>query len=433
MTVTDANQTRALPGARNHPQSRKRVACLVAGALISLLAVGGPWDISLAAWIAPMLLLRFTRMSSMTIAVCGVVIVSMSQFATYSMTSGIPFSAMTAALCAILGAMFAVPYILDRTVFAKLPTPGQIFLLPATATAVEFLCANVLPLGTSVGTRAVTQGENIALLQVTSLLGPYAIAFLIGCLATVANHVWEDRSRMAVISWGVPLVLTLLGTLVLGQVRLTFASNQGAQETVRIAGIVPRIDLREAAKAGISMEDFNAASSARVKHASVEMKAVYENVRQEVFAETAAAIASGAKIVMWSETAVPVLESDKAAVLEQTALLAQQANVFINAAFGVPYERNETYLIGPDGLQKWHYRKNNPVPGMEPIAAFANEPPVLETTFGRLSNVICFDADFPNLSRLAADIMLVPAWDWPEVGYTHTMKNARLRSIENGY
>jgi apolipoprotein N-acyltransferase len=29
--------------------------------------------------------------------------------------------------------------------------------------------------------------------------------------------------------------------------------------------------------------------------------------------------------------------------------------------------------------------------------------------------------------------MLLPGWDWREMGHTHTMNMARLRAIENGY
>lgn len=46
--------------------------------------------------------------------------------------------------------------------------------------------------------------------------------------------------------------------------------------------------------------------------------------------------------------------------------------------------------------------------------------------------VICYDADFPGLMRVRADIMLVPSHDWREYGRAHTEK-AALRAIEDGY
>ena len=106
--------------------------------------------------------------------------------------------------------------------------------------------------------------------------------------------------------------------------------------------------------------------------------------------------------------------------------MAREQGVYVNAAIGVPYERNETFLFGPDGHQIWHYRKNHPVPGMEPNAPFKNPAPVISTPFGRLTNVICYDGDFPALSRVAADIMLLPGMGLARQGYDHTMKAGPL-------
>ncbi len=62
--------------------------------------------------------------------------------------------------------------------------------------------------------------------------------------------------------------------------------------------------------------------------------------------------------------------------------------------------------------------------------------PTVDTPYGRLANLICFDADFPGLARQGGrdgvDLMLVPANDWREFGEVHTQK-ATIRAIENGY
>jgi hypothetical protein len=60
----------------------------------------------------------------------------------------------------------------------------------------------------------------------------------------------------------------------------------------------------------------------------------------------------------------------------------------------------------------------------------------VDTPYGKLANLICFDADFPGLPRQSGgqgvDMMLVPSNDWREFGAVHTQK-ATLRAIENGY
>lgn len=60
--------------------------------------------------------------------------------------------------------------------------------------------------------------------------------------------------------------------------------------------------------------------------------------------------------------------------------------------------------------------------------------PVLDTPFGRITGMICFDADFPALARQAAepraDLLLVAANDWAEIEEMHA-DMAIVRAVEN--
>lgn len=61
--------------------------------------------------------------------------------------------------------------------------------------------------------------------------------------------------------------------------------------------------------------------------------------------------------------------------------------------------------------------------------------PTVDTPYGRLATVICFDASFPGLVRQAgragADILLVPSSDWEPV--TDALgQQVVLRAVENG-
>ncbi len=59
----------------------------------------------------------------------------------------------------------------------------------------------------------------------------------------------------------------------------------------------------------------------------------------------------------------------------------------------------------------------------------------VETPFGTLSAVICWDTDYPAIIRQAGeqhvDILLSPAYVWPEVAAIHA-EMAPFRSLENG-
>jgi apolipoprotein N-acyltransferase len=402
------------------------------GTLVSLFAVDAKWDIPLAAWIAPILLLRFSRTSGRLGAIGGVLAASTLQFATYSFEMGAPFSAVSVTFCLVLGAAFAIPYVLDRLLDERLSNVGRLFLMPVAAVLIEFGAASLLPVGASIGTRAITQSENLALMQIISVFGPYSIGFLIALAATVANHIWKNPTRETLLGYGGPFVAALLAILTFGQARLMYAGTITPAETVKIAGIVPRMALHEPAWA-VSMDKYPASAQTRAELATPQMKALYAKLQDELLADTRAAAKSGAKVIFWSETAAPLVEADKDALLQKVSTLAREEGVYVNAAIGVPYERNETFLMGPDGKQIWHYQKNHPVPGMEPNAPFKNDVPVVDTPFGRLTNVICYDGDFPSLNRVPADIMLVPGMDTPDMAYVHTMRMTRLRTIENGY
>ncbi|MGA0602694.1 nitrilase-related carbon-nitrogen hydrolase [Caulobacter sp. KR2-114] len=406
---------------------------LAIGAAAALLSTGGRWDIAVAAWIAPVFLLRFARTSAPAVAIAAVVAVSGAQIAGYMLETAAPFNAMTTALCLALGAIFAVPYLLDRLLAPRLGEAGRVLLLPAATAMTEFAAASLLPVGASIGVKAITQSETLALAQIVSLLGPYAIGFLIALAASVANQIWETPSRRVALRLGGALAAVMLAVLGFGEARLTWAAARPAGETVKVAGVVPPMALRAPAWSGVSMASYPPSPATLAAVATPSMRAADAAARAALLDGARAAAAAGARVILWSETAAPALEADKGPFLQQVSALARQAGVYVDAAVGVPYARNETFLIGPDGGQLWHYRKNHPVPGMEPVAPFANAPPVADTPYGRLSNVICFDGDFPALARVPADILLLPGWDWPEEGYNHTMKAARLRAIENGY
>ncbi|WEK00046.1 MAG: hypothetical protein P0Y59_24655 [Candidatus Sphingomonas phytovorans] len=399
-------------------EGRTRWMWLAGGAGLSVFACGGGWDIALAAWVSPVLLLRFSRTSGVAVAITGLLAASLVQNLAYFLLNAIPFNPLTATLCGAVSIAFALPAILDRMLGPRLSTTGRLFLLPVAMATVEYGAGSVLPVGTALGMRAITQGENLALLQVTAITGPYAIAFLIGWAATVANRAIETPRTAE--RYGAVFGGALALVLAAGQARLALAPV-GPAETVTVAAVIPDKTAR------LASDDLLSADAKRPKQAAQAV------VVRQLLDDTRRAARAGAQVIAWSETAAPTTAADKPALLAQVARVARDERVYVNAAVGIAHQRNETFLFGPDGALVWHYRKNHPVPGMEPVAPFANAVPVVQTPFGRVSNLICFDGDFPALARVDADLMLEPSWDWPEVTYAHTMRMIRLRAIENGY
>lgn len=109
-----------------------------------------------------------------------------------------------------------------------------------------------------------------------------------------------------------------------------------------------------------------------------------------------------------------------------------------NVPAGAPAAKDESVLIDPTGKVVWIYEKTHLVPFLETgqVVPGAGKVPLVNSPYGRLANVICFDLDFPGLVRQAgkagADLMLAPANDWREIDPVHTQA-ATFRAIENGF
>lgn len=422
----------AAPPTSSPPGDRLRYLWLGLGAAAALLAVGGRWDLPLAAWVFPILLLRFAR-TSRPAGLLWVLLVSVAAALFWMVQSAVPLTPLVLVGIAGFGVAFALPFLADRLAAPRTATLGRVLLLPAAMMSVEFLLGTFGPFGTAYGLRAATQTAETDLLQVTALTGPYAISFLIGALATVANLVWERGLTRTAVRAAVGYAAVLALIAVSGQIRL--ATVPVGAETVRIAGINPSQAAMDAETAIHGASRLDVTDPRRVDQAKVA--AASGPVLDDLFAQTRQAARGGAKIVGWSENAARVLGADHGAFLERASRVADDEDIYLNVADLVylpdsPHARDETHMFGPDGERLWDYQKAKPIPGLEIYRPGDGDIPVIDTPYGRISNVICYDADFPAINRIDADIVLVPGGDWPEMGRIHT-RMAGLRAIENGY
>jgi predicted amidohydrolase/GNAT superfamily N-acetyltransferase len=101
---------------------------------------------------------------------------------------------------------------------------------------------------------------------------------------------------------------------------------------------------------------------------------------------------------------------------------------------GVLY--NVAYLCRRDGTVDSQY-KIHPTPHekREWMMEGGNQLKVFDTDFGKIGILICYDSEFPELSRLLADkdmqILLVPFWTDTKNGYLRVRRCAQARAIEN--
>lgn len=428
---------------------RLRYLWLGVGTVLSLFAVHGRWDVPLAAWLFSVFLLRFTRVSRPLVGLGLVWLVSALGGVWWLWQVAVPMNVVTVLGAVALSSVLVVPYVLDRMFAPGLGTVGGLLLFPAALAAGQFLIAVVSPFGTAYGLLAATQHDNLPLLQVISLTGPYGIGFLIGWLATVVNRVWENpvpwhKTRFVVGAYVAVLAIVLIG----GGARLAFFPPDA--EGVRVAGVSPdRVAVTGMQRmlggtsggvvdAGSAAQEFGVIDAQGVSREDpASVRAAFETNNTDPLSETRQAARAGAKIVVWSEQTAQVLASDKRAFLADAASIAREEGIYLQVAYNVylpeaPFLKNQTSMIDPNGEVVWTYDKARPIPGLENYPAGDGVVPVVETPYGRLATVTCFDADFPALARVDADIMIVPARDWTEIGRVHSQK-ANLRAVENGY
>ena len=404
---------------------------LAAGAL--LLVADGRNTIALAAWLAPVCLLRFVRRQP---AVRGL----LTAYAVLVVTRGIAFRGMVPIpgvfyyIFAVISAVSALlPYVADRLLAARLNGLAGTLIFPCTLVSAQFMYSHG-PEG-SWGTMAYTQAGNLTLLQLLSVTGIWGITFLIGWFAAVVNQALERPRRL--LPLGV-FTAVYLSVVIGGAARLAFFPPSAA--SVRIASLSPAqapdqpgFGLFNAIVGGsptsVQIDEFRRASSA---------------VQQDLLTRSAREAAAGAKIVFWSETAVHVLAGDEPQLLAQGRDLAARYQIYLGMALGTwrfpaprPLE-NKLVLIDPNGQVVWQFLKARPTPGPEAAAAVKSDGQLrwLDTPNGRIAGAICYDMDFPWLMMQAggnrADIVLSPAGDWRAIDPRHTQM-ASFRAIEEGF
>ena len=105
---------------------------------------------------------------------------------------------------------------------------------------------------------------------------------------------------------------------------------------------------------------------------------------------------------------------------------------YFHAESNFPY--NKICFFGSDGTIRGEYIKHNAIPMMEMIET-ANDPlPVIETEYGRIGFLICFDMDHHEYPRELSgiDILFDASNDWEALDPFHTYMSA-INGIANGY
>lgn len=385
----------------------------------------GKWIIPAAAWLGGIFIIRFFRTQRhvwLAYLLAGISTAVGTAIAMPSFMSSL-------AIPVIIGAaiLSGLPLVADRLLAPRLPGFASTLVIPLSMTALEYLNVVTNPLG-SAGASPYSQFDNLVLLQLVSLTGMWGIVFLTSWLATVVNWAWEREFAWPEIKRG---ALTYGGVMLLvvtyGQTRLWFAPPPA--DTVRVAGFT-MVEWRA------EQPEMNQAFETDIEAFRKMMDERY----QLYFDATVREARAGAKIILWPENAATVATENEPALLARAAEVARQEGIYLGLSMMVLPRDDSAYsnklvVFDPQGqIVLEHYKyggvgfEGNRVNGDGTLRT-------VQTPFGVISGVICWDTDIPatvlQSGRNGTDILLSPSLEFREFDPIHAHM-AVMRAIENG-
>ncbi|NNF34792.1 MAG: hypothetical protein HKN68_11815 [Saprospiraceae bacterium] len=417
--------------------------------------LSGPvFRIDLTGWLIPIGILYFTRSSHPLKGYLWAVLFMMI----ISVIGGL-FTSPLPIVAIIISAPIAafpemVPYLIDRFMHRRLSPLLASILFPAVAVSLEYMMSTIF---SSIGILASTQTHFVEMIQWASVAGVYGISFIMYWTAStlVGWMLSEEDSPLNYKPW----LITILMILLFGAIRINTTSE--IKDTVKVAGIaVEEFSIWEAVyqnvygeEIEINVHNANSPEMGKILAAIPEYLKDPENEKYEqtnlalkdfgdqLLSLSANEADAGSRIIVWSETNLPILQKDESGFILKAQELAVEKEVFLSISMGVflpynesgPMYENKAILISPEGKVLDNYEKAKPVPFMDSSLPGDGIIAKVETDYGILTQAICYDADFPPLMAQAsgADILLLPANDWLGISPYHG-DNSVFRAVENG-
>jgi apolipoprotein N-acyltransferase len=384
----------------------------------SLFFANGRWILPIAAYTAPIFLIRFLRFHKPLKGFIFLIIAGLISNI-FIWQEMLPVSGVFYYVLMLMMSIFtSLTYVIDRIYSRRLKGFVSTFVFPSVYVLMEYIVVSTNPSG-SYGTLAHTQ-SSLPLLQLISVTGIWGVTFVILWTASVINWVWDnafDKNALRQTLWayGVPMIIIIL----YGQIRL---AQDTTGDTVRVASInIPRTEMQHIY--GARPDSIN------------------EQINTAFLDNCHIAAMSKAKIVFGAEVMINLPSEEESEYLEKAKAEAEKDNIYIGLPLLVypkdnPQARpmNKITWISPKAEILFTYFKAKPTQGEgsygDGIIRYFDSP------YGRISSAICFDMDFPSLLRqvhsMNIDIMLVPGNDWKEITPYHTFA-ASFRGLEQGF
>ena len=314
----------------------------------------------------------------------------------------------------------SIPYSIDLYFYDKLPKWKNIFIFPLIVSFTEYILSFYSFSNNNL--YSYSQLDNIPLLQIISLFGTFFLSFIITLFSSVLDYgilIYKKENKIPkCIHYYITLIIIIY---LYGGIILLLPYNK---ETMRAVSVM-----------GVSQPYY-------VRHEKdiLPLNKYYEYINDSM--KKAKDI--NADFISYAERAFAVFEDDKNILLEQVINYVKKYNINTLLSLDIRYTMNEirnkenmNIFIDSKGNILYEYTKHNLIPFVEDDYIPSSKPlKVLDTDFGKMSTVICYDINYPmfinSLSRNHIDILIVPSWDYPGVAEFQS-KEARYKAIEGGF
>jgi apolipoprotein N-acyltransferase len=387
------------------------------------LLMGGKWNLPLAAWLTSIFVIRFFRNSNKA-GRDFLLLWAASVIPTILSWSGATFMskihpAAEAGFFLLMAPLGLLPYVVDRLYFRRFGSSAWLTLVyPVAATAMDFFSSNGSPFGTF-GAAAYTQRGFPPAMQIVAVTGLWGLTFVTSWTASLVNHFWEAKPTR--LSWTFAGLLALILTLSFGRTLLPLQPKGTAQ----VAGFsLPAGKLSEL------LSQLQAGDEAGFRQSVDELHAQELDQIRKMAQE-------GADIVVLQEGAGIGYSDQVEALTAHASFLAKAEGIYIVLPvfdLGKSPVENKVHIIAPSGaivLTHVKYGGNDFEGSLKGDGILQT----VDTPFGKLSAIICWDADFPTIIKQAGqqhvDLLFVPSNDWLEVKDIHAGM-ASFRAVENG-
>lgn len=387
------------------------------------LFIGGKWNIPWAAWIAPVFAVRFFRDSEKAGRNFLLLWLAFAIPTMISWNGATFFSSFhplaEAAFFLLTTPLGLIPCVIDRMYYRRFGSAAWVSLIyPIAVTGMDFFSSNGSPFGTF-GAAAYSQRDLLAVMQIASVTGLWGITFVINWFASLVNHLWENGFKFSRLALTFAGVLTLILGLGLGRILLSRSPGQSAT----IAGFsLPN------GKMSAMMQEFENEE---------EFRRQADELHVQQLEQIHALAQDGAQIVVLQEGAGIGFSDQVEKLIADVSEIAKEENIHIvlpTFDLGKSPAENVVRIIDPNGevvLTHVKYGGND----FEGTLKGDGILQTVDTPHGKISAVICWDADFPNVIKQAGeqgvDLLFIPSQDWPGVRDIHAGM-AVFRAVENG-